>query len=297
MIPGDGTGAQPERQRPTFDAFLRLIRFDRPIGWLLLLWPTLLALWLAAGGFPPWPELLIFTAGVFLTRSAGCIINDYADRWLDPQVARTRLRPLATGELSGRFALGAFGVLMALAFGLVCLTNRTTVGLSGLALALAVLYPYCKRVMPVPQLVLGLAFSMGIPMAYTALGRWPDASACLLVLANLAWTTAYDTQYAMVDREDDRRAGALSTALLFGTHDRLAIGLLQALALSAMAAVGVLERLGWPYGLGLAIVLVLFTLQARWTWQREPTACFRAFKHNQWVGLVWFGGAMAALLH
>lgn len=295
MITADGLGAPPQRPRPTFDAFLRLIRFDRPIGWLLLLWPTLLALWLAARGVPPWPELLIFAAGVFLTRSAGCIINDYADRWLDPQVARTRMRPLATGELSGRFALSAFAVLMAIAFGLVCLTNPRTVGLSGLALLLAVLYPYCKRIMPVPQLVLGLAFSMGIPMAYTALGRWPDGSAWWLVLANLAWTTAYDTQYAMIDREDDRQAGAQSTALLFGRHDRLAIGLLQALALAAMAAVGVLAHLGWPYWLGLSTVLVLFVAQTRWIWQREPTACFRAFKHNHWVGLVWFTGTATAL--
>lgn len=289
---GAPDAAQP---RPTLDAFLRLIRFDRPIGWLLLLWPTLLALWLAAGGVPPWPELLIFSAGVFLTRSAGCIINDYADRWLDPHVTRTRTRPLASGELSGRFALGAFAALMALAFALVCLTNPRTIALSFVALALAVVYPYCKRVMPLPQVVLGLAFSMGIPMAYTAMGQWPGELAWTLLLANLLWTTAYDTEYAMVDREDDRKVGARSSALLFGPFDRLAIGLLQMGALAAMATVGVLGALRWPYWLGLALVTLLFLVQLHWIRTREPAQCFRAFKHNQWVGLVWFAGAAGAL--
>lgn len=291
-LPERGADQQP---RPTVDALLRLIRFDRPIGWLLLLWPTLLALWVAAGGVPPWPELVIFSAGVFLTRSAGCIINDYADRWLDPHVARTRARPLATGELSGRFALTAFAVLMGLAFALVCLTNVRTIALSGVALLLAVIYPYCKRIMPVPQVVLGLAFSMGIPMAYTAMGRWPDATAWLLLLANLAWTTAYDTQYAMVDREDDRKVGALSTALLFGRLDLLAIGGLQLFAVVVMAAVGLLADLAWPYWMGLSLVAGLFAVQAHWTRKREPAACFQAFKHNQWVGMAWFAGTAIAL--
>ena len=203
------TGDTRESRWP---AYARLLRLDRPIGILLLLWPTLWALWLAAGGLPPIGILAIFVAGVVLTRSAGCVINDYADRWLDPDVERTRDRPLASGEVSGREALIIFVVLMLTALGLVFLTNRLTIWLAVVAAVLAVSYPYMKRHIWFPQVVLGAAFSMSIPMAYTALEVEIGPITILLFCANLLWTTAYDTLYAMVDREDDIKAGARSTA-------------------------------------------------------------------------------------
>lgn len=275
----------------TWTAFLELIRWDRPVGWLLLLWPTWLALWLAADGVPPPRLILIFGLGVFLTRSAGCIINDYADRWLDPHVQRTRQRPLARGALSGRFALTAFALLMGLAFGLVLWTNWSTVLWSMLALAVAVVYPYAKRVFPAPQLVLGIAFSLGIPMAWSASGLTPGGVAGVLLLTNLLWTMAYDTQYAMVDREDDRRMGARSTALWFGRLDLAIIGLLQVLVLAGMIVLGQLAGLGGCYALGIAVVAGGFAWQAWITRSRAPEACFRAFRSQHWLGLAWFLGA------
>jgi 4-hydroxybenzoate polyprenyltransferase len=286
---GAPTGAQRWR------ALLDLIRFDRPIGWLLLLWPTLIALFLAADGMPRLDLLLIFSAGVFLTRSAGCIINDYADRWLDPHVQRTRARPLATGVLSARFALFAFAALMLSAFVLVCLTNTRTVLWSLGALAVTVIYPYCKRIIGAPQLVLGIAFSMGIPMAWTAQEQTPGWLAATLFLSNLLWTVAYDTQYAMVDRDDDRRMGARSTALLFGRYDRHLIALLQAAALLGMWWVGQLAGLGWTYDLALAVLVIAFGWQLWWIRGRDRAACLQAFRSNHWVGLVWFVGVCSGL--
>ena len=276
-------------------AYARLMRLDRPIGSLLLLWPTLWALWLAGGGVPPLKVLLIFVAGVLLTRSAGCVINDYADRWLDPHVERTRARPLAAGQVSSRAALGLFAVLMALAFGLVLLTNTATIVLSLAAAALAVSYPYMKRLIWFPQVVLGAAFSMSIPMAYTALDQAIGPVTVLLFCANLLWTTAYDTLYAMVDREDDLKAGARSTAILFGDLDLIATGILHASALATLALVGVRSELGWPWWLGLTLAAALMGWQLWIARERERSACFRAFLNNNWVGAALFAGVAGAL--
>ncbi len=281
--------ASPERPRK-LNAWWRLVRADKPIGTLLLLWPTLWALWLAAEGFPPWATLLIFVAGVVLTRSGGCVINDYADRWLDPQVARTNQRPLATGEISGTEALIGFAVIMLIAFGLVLLTNRLTVYFSLAALALAVFYPYSKRLIFFPQVVLGAAFSMAIPMAFAAVRGEVPQLGWLLFCANLLWTTAYDTLYAMVDRDDDLKMGARSTAILFGDLDRVAIGVLNGTFLLALFLLGQRAELGTVYyaALVLAALLLIYQLWLARAQQREP--CFEAFLNNNWVGLVVFVG-------
>jgi len=281
----------PLRWRPRYDASWRLLRGDRPIGVLLLLWPTLIALWIAAEGWPGLHLLLVFGLGVWLCRSAGCVINDYADRWLDGRVQRTRERPLVAGQLSGRFALGLFAALMALAFLLVLSTNAKTVALSVVALGLAAAYPYMKRWTDLPQVWLGLAFSWGIPMAFTAVhDRWPPPEAWLLLCANLLWTTAYDTWYAMIDREDDRRAGSRSIALLLGDLDVPVIAVLTLLFLGAMALLGLRldYGIGWWLGFGLAVVFAL--LPFRYGRSRHPADCFRAFKANQAVGAALFGG-------
>lgn len=279
----------PWRQR--YDASWRLMRADRPIGWLLLLWPTLIALWLAAEGLPPFAVLFVFVAGVWLTRSAGCVINDYADRWLDGRVARTKARPLVAGELSGRFALGLFVTLMLVAFALVLTTNAKTVALSVVAVLLAAAYPYMKRHTYLPQAWLGLAFSWGIPMAFTAVrDAWPPPEAWLLLCANLLWTTAYDTWYAMVDREDDRRAGAKSTALLFGDLDIPVLAVLYALFGLAMALLGQRAGLGVVYWLGLGAAAIFVVQQFAQGRSRHPEDCFAAFLANNRVGLALFGG-------
>lgn len=281
---------------PNWGALARLMRLDRPIGIFLLLWPTLAGLWLAAGGVPPVKLLVIFTLGVVLTRSAGCVINDYADRWLDGSVARTANRPLATGEISGSQALVLFVALMLAAFFLVLFTNQITIALSLLALLIAVGYPYAKRHTYYPQVILGLAFSMGIPMAYTALERVPDAAAWLLCCANIFWILVYDTLYAMVDRDDDIAAGAKSTAILFGELDLIAIGILQLLAWLSFALVGLRAELSWPYWLALGVIAGLFAYQLLISRKRDPAGCFTAFLHNQWVGAALFGGVVAALM-
>lgn len=278
-----------------FAAYWRLLRGDRPIGTLLLLWPTWWALWLAADGVPPWHLLAIFSAGVWLTRSAGCVINDYADRWLDPQVERTRGRPLATGELSGTQALAAFAVLMLLAFGLVLLTNRLTLYLSFAGVFLAASYPYLKRHTYLPQVYLGLAFGWGIPMAFAAVQDTVPPPAWLLFCANVLWATGYDTWYAMVDREDDIRAGAKSTAILFGEADLIAQGLIFAGFFAALLLVGQRAGLGPVYFIGLALAAALAGRQFWIARRRERAACFRAFQLNHWVGLVVFAGIAAAL--
>lgn len=283
----------PAAWRSPYDASWRLVRGDRPVGWLLLLWPTLIALWVAADGGPGLHLLLVFGLGVWLTRAAGCVINDYADRWLDGRVRRTAARPLVAGELSGRFALGLFVALMGLAFLLVLTTNAKTVALSVVALLLAAAYPYMKRHTDLPQVWLGLAFSWGIPMAFTAVrDAWPPPEAWLLLCANLMWTTAYDTWYAMVDREDDRRAGARSTALLFGDLDVPVIAALTGLFLVAMALLG--HRLeygvGWWVGWVLAVVAAFHPF--RYGRSRHPEDCFRAFLANQWVGAALFAGVV-----
>ena len=226
---------RPWRER--LAAYWQLVRGDRPIGWLLLLRPTWWGLWLAAGGVPPWWPLVVFTLGVWLTRSAGCVINDYADRWLDPHVERTRNRPLATGAVSGREALAVFAVLMLVAFGLVLTLNRLTVYLSFIGVLLAASYPYLKRYTYLPQVYLGLAFGWGIPMAFAAVRGEVPTVAWLLYVANILWSTAYDTWYAMVDRDDDLRMGSKSTAILFGDLDLVAVGVLYALFFVALYVV------------------------------------------------------------
>ena len=268
-----------------------LTRQHRPVGWLLLLWPTYWALWLAAGGVPPIGTLVVFTLGVIVMRSAGCAINDYADRWLDPQVMRTRDRPIARGTVSPREALAVFALLLVVALGLVLLTNRKTVLLAGVAALLAIVYPFMKRRTWWPQLWLGAAFGMSIPMAFTAVtDAWPPPLAWLLFTANILWATAYDTFYAMVDRDDDLRAGSRSTAILFGELDLVAIGVIQASFLAAMVFAGARAGLGTPYHVGLGIAALLCAWQLWYARNRFPERCFTAFRANHWVGLALFAG-------
>ena len=273
--------------------YWQLVRGDRPIGWLLLLWPTWWGLWLAAKGVPPLWTLFVFSAGVWLTRSAGCVINDYADRWLDPHVERTRNRPLATGAVRGREALALFAVLMLAAFALVLTLNRLTVLVSFIGVVLAASYPYLKRYTHLPQVYLGLAFGWGIPMAFAAVQGEVPAVGWLLYVANIVWSTAYDTWYAMVDREDDLRMGSKSTAILFGEMDLIAQGVLYALFFVALAFVGQRAAMGAYYWIGLAVAVVLVAYEFRIARRRERAACFRAFLHNHWVGLAIFAGIAA----
>ncbi|MEZ5545501.1 MAG: 4-hydroxybenzoate octaprenyltransferase [Lysobacteraceae bacterium] len=289
--------AQPRQpsSQTRFSAWWRLVRGDKPIGTLLLLWPTWWALWLAAGGWPSWKLLAIFTLGVWLTRSAGCVINDYADRWLDASVERTKARPLVTGEVSPTQALIVFAVLMLVAFGLVLLTNRLTVLLSIVGVFLAASYPYLKRYTWFPQVYLGLAFGWGIPMAFAAVQGMVPPLAWLLLCANVLWATGYDTWYAMVDREDDIRMGAKSTAILFGDADLAMQGILFSGFLAAMAFAGARAELGWPYWVSLAVAMVLVGWQFFIARKRERGPCFAAFLHNNWVGAVLFVGIAVAL--
>ncbi|HVF35672.1 MAG TPA: 4-hydroxybenzoate octaprenyltransferase [Candidatus Saccharimonadia bacterium] len=268
-----------------------LTRQDRPIGWLLLLWPTWWALWLASGGMPSLGTLVVFTLGVVVMRSAGCVINDYADRGLDPHVARTATRPLARGSVTPREAVLVFVVLLAIALGLVLLTNRKTMMLAGAAALLAIAYPYMKRHTWWPQVWLGAAFGMSIPMAYTAVtDAWPPPLAWLLFTANLLWVTAYDTWYAMVDRDDDLRAGARSTAILFGDLDLVAVGTLLASFVGAMAFVGARAGFGMPYRVSLLVAAAMCAWQLWYARDRSAERCFAAFRSNHYVGLVLFAG-------
>src|SRR5688500_14789046 len=283
------SAGQP-RWRERLGQYWKLVRGDRPIGVLLLLWPTWWALWIASKGVPPLWTLFVFTAGVWLTRSAGCVINDYADRWLDPQVERTKQRPLATGAVSGREALLVFAVLMLAAFALVLTLNRLTVWLSVVGVVLAATYPYLKRYTYLPQVYLGMAFGWGIPMAFAAIRGEVPAVAWVLYVANIFWATAYDTWYAMVDRDDDLRMGAKPTAILFGELDVVAQGVLYVLTCAALALVRQRAGLGpyYWYRLGAAALLVAYEfVVAR---NRERDACFRAFLHNRWVGAAVFAG-------
>ncbi|MEM6300705.1 MAG: 4-hydroxybenzoate octaprenyltransferase [Pseudomonadota bacterium] len=271
-------------------ALLRLIRWDKPIGTLLLLWPTLWALWLAAEGVPDIKLLIIFSLGSLLMRSAGCIINDLADRNFDGGVARTRHRPLVTGEVTVNEALLFFFALCLLAFLLVLMTNLFTVLLSVPALLLASSYPLMKRYTHLPQVVLGLAFSWSIPMAFAATSNELPAALWLLFTGNLLWTVVYDTKYAMVDRVDDLNVGIKSTAILFGESDRMVIAVLQVLCVLSFYLAGKQFELTWPFNLSLVLVLGLFTYHLYLIRERDEAACFRAFKHNSWVGLVVFLG-------
>ncbi|MDX8404652.1 MAG: 4-hydroxybenzoate octaprenyltransferase [Mariprofundus sp.] len=272
--------------------YKRLMRADRPIGTLLLLWPTLWALWIAGAGYPDWGIVVIFTLGVFLMRSAGCVINDYADRDIDPYVERTRARPLATGEVSKKEALGLFASLCLIAFALVLLTNKLTIMLSVVAVALAALYPFMKRYTHWPQVFLGAAFSMAIPMAFAAQTSAVPAAVWLLFFANVCWVVAYDTMYAMVDREDDLLIGVKSTAVLFGKYDRHLIGLFQGLFLILMLLAGSAFALGIFYDLGLFAASIFAVYHQFLIFHRDRKTCFKAFLNNNLLGAVVFLGIM-----
>jgi len=284
------SSSPPLDWRERLRAYALLVRFHRPIGSLLLLWPALWALWLAGEGQPPWPVVLVFVVGVFLMRSAGCAINDYADRHLDGRVNRTRERPLATGLVSPREAIGVFLVLSLLAFLIALSLNWATIGLSVVALGLAALYPFMKRFTHWPQVFLGAAFGWAVPMAYTAVTGEIPTQGWLLFLATLIWALIYDTQYAMVDRHDDLQIGIKSTAILFGRQDRLIIGLLQGVFLALMAYIGLTAGRGGGYLAGLGVALALFGYQQYLIRGREPQACFTAFLNNNYLGLAIFLG-------
>ncbi|MCF7201366.1 4-hydroxybenzoate octaprenyltransferase [Pseudomonas oligotrophica] len=280
------------RLHPRAWDFIQLMRWDRPIGIYLLLWPTLTALWIAGEGQPGIANLVIFTLGVFLMRSAGCVINDFADRNFDGHVQRTRERPMATGRVKPREGWLLFAVLVALSFGLVLLTNATTVWLSFGALAVASLYPFMKRYTYYPQVVLGAAYSWGILMCFTAERGSLPPEAWLLFVANVVWTVAYDTYYAMADREDDLKIGIKSTAILFGDADRVVILTLQCLALFCLLLAGARFELGLWFHAGLLVALGLYLWEFRQTRTRERLACFHAFLHNHWAGLSVLLGCM-----
>ncbi|MBL0673264.1 4-hydroxybenzoate octaprenyltransferase [Aeromonas hydrophila] len=273
-------------------AYVQLARIDKPIGTLLLLWPTLWALWLAADGLPDLWTLLVFVVGVFLMRSAGCVINDYADRNFDGHVKRTAGRPLPMGKVKPREVLALFAVLALISFALVLTMNPLTIGLSFAALLLAVCYPFMKRYIPIPQLVLGMAFSWSIPMAYAAQANALPTVAWLVFLANLLWTIAYDTQYAMVDRDDDLKLGLRSSAILFGRHDKRIIGALQLLTLLILLLVGQLSELGSSYYWSLLAAAALFVYQQRLIRERQREVCFQAFLNNNYVGALIFAGVV-----
>ncbi|MEO8296794.1 MAG: 4-hydroxybenzoate octaprenyltransferase [Burkholderiales bacterium] len=270
--------------------YLDLIRWDRPAGWLLLLWPTLAALWLAAGGFPGWHLLTVFTLGTVLMRSAGCCVNDVADREFDRHVARTAQRPVTSGRLAASEALAVGAVLALLAFALVLTTNGLTILYSFAALAVAVAYPYAKRFVAMPQAVLGVAFSFGIPMAYAAVQASVPWQAGLLLLGNLCWVLAYDTEYAMVDREDDLKIGIKTSAITLGRFD------VPAIVGFYLAFLGLWSWLAWSAGLSGLFLLGIAAALAQVVWHyrlirdRSRDGCFTAFKHNHWVGFAVFAG-------
>ena len=278
------------RLNPRAWDFIQLTRMDKPIGIYLLLWPTLWALWIAAKGVPSLGILLIFVFGVILTRAGGCVINDFADRKVDGHVKRTEQRPMASGKISSKEALVFFALLMGVSFLLVLFTNAPTIWLSFGGLALAATYPFMKRFTYYPQVVLGAAFSWGMPMAFTAQTDSLPAAAWLLYIANLLWTVAYDTYYAMTDRDDDLKIGVKSTAILFGDADRVIILSLQVLALGCLLLAGAHFELGGWFHLGLLAAAGCFVWEFWYTRDRDPQRCFKAFLHNHWAGLAIFVG-------
>ena len=266
--------------------YIRLMRLDKPIGILLLLWPTLWGLVLAAKGEHDLKITLIFIAGVVIMRSAGCVINDVADRKFDGKVKRTKQRPLASGELSIKQALVLFFVLVMLAFILVLQLNFTTILMSIVAILLAISYPFAKRITSLPQAHLGVAFAWAIPMAYTAYGQMPDLSCWLLFGATAVWALIYDTIYAMVDRDDDIKIGVRSSAILFGKYDVVIVSFLQIAFISLLSCVGMLEQLEVGYFLSLAVVVAFFMYHLKLIWLRQREQCFKAFLNNHWIGVV-----------
>lgn len=273
-------------------AYHRLMRTDKPIGSLLLLWPTLWALWLATPGYPPLWILLVFVTGVWLMRAAGCVLNDYIDRKFDGHVKRTASRPLPTGMLTEKNARNLFALLITLSFLLVLTLNKMTILLSVAALALAWIYPFMKRHTHLPQVVLGAAFGWSIPMAFAAIQQTLPPACWLLFLTNICWTVAYDTQYAMVDRDDDIRIGIKSTAILFGHYDKLIIGILQLTVILLLIAIGLLNQLSATWYLAILLTTGLFIWQQKLIQHRQRNACFRAFMNNNYVGMVLFIGLL-----
>jgi 4-hydroxybenzoate polyprenyltransferase len=279
------------------DTYERLMRLDKPIGILLLLWPTLWALWISSNGHPNWFVVWIFVLGTVLMRSAGCVMNDYADRSFDAHVERTKTRPLATGEVSVKEALALAAVLSLLAFGLVTLLNKLTILLSLAALFLAITYPYTKRFVSLPQAYLGIAFGFGIPMAFAAHNEAVPPLAWAMLAANVFWSLAYDTEYAMVDRDDDIKIGIRSSALFFGRYDVAAVMGCYGCMLAILGGVGWYVRLGWPYFAGLAVAAAIASYHYTLIRARERDKCFKAFLHNNWIGAAIFAGlAMSYLL-
>ncbi len=272
--------------------YARLMRIDKPIGTLLLLWPTLWALWFAADGMPPLHILVVFVLGTFLMRSAGCVINDYADRDFDGHVERTRMRPLATGAVSTKEALLLAALLVLVAFVLILPLNALVIWLSIAALFLAASYPFTKRFFAIPQAYLGIAFGFGIPMGYAAvLGEVP-AVAWVMLLANVFWAVAYDTEYAMVDRADDLKIGIRTSAITFGRYDVAAVMLCYATAIGLLAAIGVASARGTAYFLGLLVAAAIALHHFGLIRERDRAGCFRAFRHNNWLGAAVFAGIL-----
>jgi 4-hydroxybenzoate polyprenyltransferase len=291
------TAATPA-QRTRLALYLDLIRWDRPAGWLLLLWPTLSALWIAAGGFPGWHLLAVFVLGTILMRSAGCCINDVADREFDRHVKRTARRPVTSGAVSVREALVLGAVLAGCAFALVLTTNATTIALSFAGLAITIAYPYAKRVVSMPQAVLGVAFSFGIPMAFAAVQGSVPPLAWALLVGNLFWVLAYDTEYAMVDRDDDLKLNIKTSAITLGRWDVLGVMAFYGAYLGAWTVLGAMAGLGAWYCAGIGVAAA----QALWHWtlirERSRDGCFKAFRLNHWLGCAVFAGvAVDLVLH
>ncbi|MGE5117582.1 MAG: 4-hydroxybenzoate octaprenyltransferase [Betaproteobacteria bacterium] len=288
---GSSVAAGPSR----LALYLDLIRWDRPAGWLLLLWPTLSALWIAAGGFPGWHLLAVFVLGTVLMRSAGCCVNDVADREFDRHVKRTARRPVTSGALAVREALTLGAVLALVAFALVLTTNAAAVAWSFVALAVTLAYPYSKRFVSMPQAVLGIAFSFGIPMAFAAVRGEVPALAWALLAGNAFWVLAYDTEYAMVDRDDDMRIGIRTSALTLGRFDVAAVAAFYALHLASWGAIGAWVGLAWPYYAGLAAAAAIAAWHLMLIRDRSRQGCFKAFRLNHWLGFTVFAGVALAL--
>jgi len=277
-------------KRQRLRGYMLLMRLDKPIGIMLLLWPTLWALWVAGEGHPNWWVVMVFVAGVFLMRSAGCVINDYADREFDPYVERTRNRPLAIGMVSPKEALGLFVVLSVMAFVLVLTLNTLTIMMSFVGAALAASYPFMKRLTYLPQVYLGLAFGWSVPMAFAAQTDAVPIVAWLMLIVTVLWATAYDTIYAMVDRPDDLKIGVKSTAILFGESDRAIIGIIQFIMLLVLLVIGQRLELSSVYFAAVLIAALLMFYQQRLIRKRDAMQCMRAFRNNNWIGVVIFAG-------
>ena len=276
-------------------AYAYLIRLDKPIGTLLLLWPTLWALWLASGGFPQWHFLIIFTLGTFLMRSAGCAINDYADQDFDRHVLRTKDRPITSGKISGKEALVLAAILALIAFLLIQPLNTLTKELSFFALAVAILYPFTKRFFAIPQAFLGIAFGFGIPMAYAAVLGFIPLEAWILFAGNIFWAIAYDTAYAMVDRDDDLRLGLRTSAITFGRFDVLAIALSYGVLFLSQIWVAQLANLSNDFWVGWCLALACAVYHLKLVSTRNREECFKAFRHNNWLGGFLFLGILLGL--